>query len=418
MKTYKLRLANFTAAATLVAATLSTHAQTWETVFPNAASGDVAGVSGDIGTDASGSSVCTAGRFIDETTGHSTAVVLELDNLTGNWVPLDDYAEAGLNYAHNRAFAADPVTGHLFAGGNLNNILPNGAYEYDALWFIREGDPQTGEWTTVDDSLALLDDGVGQASCADILVTPFGDVYAAGGGQLGWLVRKRAAGAGTFVPADVDYSGQSSGSAWDMAYHPTYGVFAVGEVNGFWTVRRRSNGDLESWQTKDTFTVRRQWGGGRASSVLVASNGEIYVAGRALQWNTGANHWVVRRSTNGGETWSVVDSTLVTGSGEPTGIAEVANDRIVVCGFAGMPGDLHWIVRRGQEVKTTSTKKGKTVTSTVWEWTTLDDYQPVTGTEWRANAITVNAQGDLYVSGRGVDATGVGRFIVRRLPAP
>ncbi len=397
-------------AALLVSTSLQ--AQQWQTVLSG-----VPGVSGDIGTDVSGSSAVTAGRFIDEATGDSTAVVLELDDLTGDWVPLDSYAEAGLNYAHNRALVADPVTGRLFAGGNLNNLLPNGTYEYDALWFIRAGDPQTGEWTTVDDSLALLDDGVGQASCADILVTPFGDVYAAGGGQLGWLVRKRAAGAGTFVPVDVDYSGQSYGSAWDMAYHPTYGVFAVGEVNGFWTVRRSTHGDAGTWQTKDTFTVRRQWGGGKASSVLVARNGDIYVAGRALQWNTGANHWVVRRSTNGGETWSIVDSALVTGSGEPTGIAEDANGRIVVCGFIGSTGDRRWIVRRGQQVTTTSTKRGKTVTSTVWEWTTIDDHQPVPGTVWRANAVTVNAQGDLYVSGYGVDPNGVGQFMVRRLPA-
>jgi hypothetical protein len=393
-------------AALMVSSSLN--AQQWQTVLSG-----VPGVSGEIGTDATGNSVISAGRLIDETTGQSTAVVLGLDGLTGDWVPLDAYAEAGLNYAHNRAFTADPVTGRLLAGGNLNNLLPNGTYEYDALWFIREGDPQTGEWTTVDDSLALLDDGVGQASCADILVTPFGDVYAAGGGQLGWLVRKRAAGDATFVPVDVDLSGQSYGSAWDMAYHTTYGVFAVGDVNGFWTVRRSTHGDAGTWQTKDTFTVRRQWGGGRATSVLVARNGDIYVAGRALQWTTGANHWVVRRTTDGGETWSVVDSALVTGSGEPTGIAEDANGRIVVCGFIGSTGDRRWIVRRGQQVTTTSKQKGRTVTSTVWEWTTLDDYQPVPGTVWRANAVTVNAQGDLYVSGAGMS-----RFIVRKLLAP
>ena len=133
-----------TTAALMVSTSLN--AQQWQTVFSG-----VPGVNGDIGTDAPGSSVVTAGRFIDEPTGDSTAVVLELDDLTGDVVPLDVYAEAGLNYSHNRAFTADPVTGRLLAGGNLNNRLPDGSYEYDALWFIREGDPLTGEWTTVDD---------------------------------------------------------------------------------------------------------------------------------------------------------------------------------------------------------------------------------------------------------------------------
>ena len=44
----------------------------------------------------------------------------------GTWSVLDQYAETGLSYAHNRAFAADRVTGNLFAGGNLNNLLPDG----------------------------------------------------------------------------------------------------------------------------------------------------------------------------------------------------------------------------------------------------------------------------------------------------
>jgi hypothetical protein len=225
-------------AALLVSSSLK--AQPWETFVS-----DVPGSSGDIGTDASGQSVYPVGRLIDENTGNSAGVVLELDRPTGDWVTLHAYAEPGLNYVHNRAFN---------------------------------------------------------------------------------------------------------------------------------------------------------------------------------QKTTGRNHWVVRRSTDGGVTWSIVDDLAPTkGNAEAVAIAEDADGRIVVCGLTGdaANSDMSWIVRRGQLVSHTSKQKGKTVTSWVWEWTNLDPgYQLVPGRDSRANAITIDARGDIYVSGRGIGADGAGRFIVRRLPAP
>jgi hypothetical protein len=408
-------------AALLAGAVLTTHAQTWTNVY-DPSHGGVPGVSGDISTDAAGN-VYAAGRYI-ATSGSSVAIVQCSTNQGANWQVLDQYAEPGLSYAHNRAFAAAPaeaplgVRGHLFAGGNLNNLLANGTYEYDALWFIREWNPQSGTWTNAEDSLDLAND-VGQASCADIMVTPSGDVYTTGGSQLGWLVRKRPAVASSFATVDADYTGQSSGSGWDMAYHPSYGVFVVGEVNGIWTVRRSSSGKLGSWQTKDSFTVPRQWGGGRAYCILVTRSGDIYVTGSVYSQKTYSNHWVVRRSTDGGETWAIVDDLLPGHNlAEAFGIVEDASGRLLVCGRVdGTAGDMHWIVRRWQQVEKTSKQKGKTVTTLVWEWTTIDDYQVKAGKNSRANAITTDAQGNIYVSGNGLDANGVDQFIVRKLPA-
>src|SRR2546428_682728 len=68
-------------------------------------------------------------------------------------------------------------------------------------------------WSTVDDYSILAND-VGQASCADILVTPSGDVYATGGSALGagpgFMVRKRPVGASAFTTVDGDYSRQTA----------------------------------------------------------------------------------------------------------------------------------------------------------------------------------------------------------------
>ena len=227
--------------ALLAVANLTTHAQTWTTVFDSSSAG-IAGVCGDIGTDAAGKVVYAAGRYIADD-GSSVAAVQRSSDGGNSWELMDQYAESGLNYAHNRAFAADPITGHLFAGGNLNNLARR-HHDFNTLWFIREWNPVTGTWSTADDYSALVND-VGEASCADILVTPSGDVYATGGGGPGWVVRKRAANASTFTTVYPDSTGQTAGGSSDMAYHPTHGVFVVGDANGIWTVRRSASGEPE-----------------------------------------------------------------------------------------------------------------------------------------------------------------------------
>src|ERR1035437_4430779 len=201
-------------ATALLAAALTSQAQTWVNVYDSGHDG-IVGVCGDMGTDSDGN-IYTAGRYIAPD-GSSMAIVQRSANQGTNWNVLDQYYEPGLSYAHNRAVAAAPaaapgVSGHLFAGGNLHNLQANGTYQFDTLWSIREWNPVTGEWTTIDDSLDLVNDNVGQASCADILVAPSGDVYATGvGSPLGWQIRKRPANPSTFPTVDADYSGHSTG---------------------------------------------------------------------------------------------------------------------------------------------------------------------------------------------------------------
>ncbi|MCW5551173.1 MAG: hypothetical protein KIS67_03295 [Verrucomicrobiae bacterium] len=418
MKTNTPRLSSL-GLALLASAALQLHAQTWQIVY-DSSSYDLTGPCGDIGTDASGN-VFAVGRHI-AADGSSVAIVQGSADQGATWQPLDQYALSGLNHAYNRAFAANGATGSLLAGGNLNNLLPNGTYQYDTLWFIREWNPATGQWMTVDDSSALAND-VGQASCADILVAPNGDVYATGGGQLGtglgWVVRKRTAGASAFATVDADYSGKTSGAGSDIAFHAGYGMFVVGDRNGYWTVRRSSNGESGTWQTVDTFQTRRDWGNGSASGITVAPSGNIFVAGSAYNFTTGKQHWVVRSSADGGATWAIADNvTSATGTvAEAFGIVADPAGKIYVCGRVDGGNGYHWIVRRGQQVQKTSIVKGKKVITWVWEWTTIDDYQLEPGKNSRANAIAIDAAGNVFAGGSGLDASEVQRFVVRKLPA-
>jgi hypothetical protein len=398
-------------AAVLGSAALTTHAQTWTTVYdlPNA-------VCGDIGTDAAGN-VCAAGRQV-AADGTSTAIVQGSRDQGANWVLLDQYSVTGLSYAHNRAFAADRLNGNLFAGGNINNLLPNGTYQYDTLWFIREWNPVTRTWSTADDYSRLAND-VGQASCADIMVAPNSDVYATGGGALGtglgWVTRKRAAGASAFTTVDADYSGKTPGAGWDLGFHPSYGVFAVGESNGVWIVRRSPTGDVGTWATVDSFYTQRDWIGGRALCML-ATPAKIHVVGSAYKYRIGS-HWIVRSSPDGGQTWAITDDYAPTVPAEARGIVQDAAGNLVVCGYTiATAGGYQWTVRKGTP-GTKWVKQGKQlVPIETITWTNIGNpYQLASGKSALPNGITIDAYGNVFIGGSASDANGVDHWIVRKL---
>lgn len=403
--------AKLSVAALLAIGAFTTHAQTWTTVC------DQFGSCGDIGTTAAGEVFAVGYRFTDA--GGSEAIVRGSSDQGATWLLLDHYSETNLSYTHNRAFAADPNTGHLFAGGNLNNYLPNGTAQYDALWFIREWNPETQAWSTADDYWKLASD-VGQASCADILVTTNG-VYATGGGALGtglgWVTRKRAAGADAFTTVDADYSGQTEGAAWDLGYHPYYGVFAVGALKGIWSVRQSSTGDRNTWGTVDTFYSPREWIGGRALCIL-ATPAKIHVVGSAYKYRQG-NHWIVRSSSDGGQTWAITDDYAPTAGTEARGIVQDASTNLWVCGAVpGSAGGTQWLVRKGT-IGTKLVKQGKTwVPVETITWTNVGDpYQLDPGKTALPSGITIDPSGNAFVGGYAVDALDRVHWIVRRLAA-
>ena len=402
------------AATAYVTAAFSIHAQTWVNVY-DPAHGGIAGSSSDMGTDAAGN-IFAVGSTQQTTDGSMRAVVLGSGNHGATWSILDQYAEPGLNYAHNRAFAADSFTGSLLAGGNLNNLLPNGTYEFGTLWFIREWNPATGVWVTVDDFANLAND-IGQASCADILVSPAGDVYATGGGDLGLVVRKRLAGGLAFTTVDADYSRQTAGAGWDLGFHSSYGVFAVGEVNGVWTVRRSLSGNLGTWATVDSFYTQREWTSGRALCILTTPS-KIHVVGSAYKYRNGS-HWVVRSSSDGGQTWAITDDYAPTIPSEARGIVQDASGNLWVCGSSiANAGGTQWVIRKGTP-GTKLVKQGKqTVQVETITWTNIGNpYQLASGKSALPNGITIDNYGNIFVGGYADDANGVHHWIVRKLPA-
>jgi hypothetical protein len=265
------------------------------------------------------------------------------------------------------------------------------------------------------DDFANLANDIGQASCADILVSPAGDVYATGGGDLGLVVRKRLAGGLAFTTVDADYSRQTAGAGWDLGFHSTYGVFAVGEVNGIWTVRRSLSGNLGTWATVDSFYAQRDWTSGIARCILAAPS-KIHVVGSAYKYRQG-NHWIVRSSSDGGQTWAITDDYAPSIPAEARGIAQDTSGNLWVCGSSiASAGGYQWVIRKGTP-GTKLVKQGKQwVQVETMTWTNIGNpYQLVPGKSAWPNGITIDNNGNIFVGGYADDANGAHHWIVRKL---
>ena len=93
-----------------------------------------------------------------------------------------------------------------------------------------------------------------------------------------------------------------------------------------------------------------------------------------------------------------------------------AAGKIFVCGQAANSlGKLYWLVRKGTPGTKQVKQGGKWVTIATVTWTTSDAFQLAAGKEAVANGITADASGNVLVSGRAQDASGVDHWIVRKL---
>lgn len=145
-----------------------------------------------------------------------------------------------------------------------------------------------------------------------------------------------------------------------------------------------------------------------------ASGTALFSVGSAadVMGSTGHRFAVVQASTDGGNTWSVVDKfRLADGSAlTPTGIAVGPDGILWVCGYAGpADGSLpnRWLVRKG-----TPGVRGSMT------WQVSDDFQLARGQSARASDVTTDAFGNVFVTGRAADASGVDHWITRKLAAP
>jgi hypothetical protein len=291
---------------------------------------------------------------------------------------------------------------------SIGQLTPNGTGL--AYWYVRKSSDSGLNWS---DAGARYQYAAGQwIDATGFAADNSGNIYVVGWGRdasrksyLHWLVRKSADGGQTWTLVDdvqgptVDFGAAGAG------FVAGSGVFVVGAPyagsSSSWLVRRSITGEAGTWSTVDSPFA------GAAQAVGSDNQGNIYVAGSKSITTatkpklTGYSAWVIRRSTDGGNTWSTVDTfTYAQKGADAYGIGRNSAGNLVVVGRADdSQGKLHWLVRTPDASGT---------------WQTVDDFQLAPGYHASASGVATDAAGNLLVSGFAYDAAG-SHWIVRRL---
>ena len=118
------------------------------------------------------------------------------------------------------------------------------------------------------------------------------------------------------------------------------------------------------------------------------ANAGIYVGGTA-SYSTlgGVGQWVVRKSGDGGSSWSTVDKYTYNGvnGASSFGLASDAAGNVFATGNAGSSAGGHWVTRQ------TSNGGGS--------WSTIDDWQYAAGQSTTSRAVGFDGNGNLITVG-------------------
>ena len=386
--------------ALLLAPPTSALAQAWQTVDAYQMVPGLSANATDITADSTGKFLYSVGGVTSDVAGNRTGVVRMSGDQGTNWTSMDAYFEPGWQ-TRFRGVATD-AGANVFAAGELFNSSP----VLTKAWGVRESPDGGLTWGRTD----LFEQAPGgRSSCGDIKVSPSGHVFAAGYGGtsagVSWVVRMSAPGQPSFATAEAITS-SFGGEARMIAFHPTAGVLVAGRVANVWTVRRSLDG--VNWTLMDSF---KDTGGSSSSAeaITVDASGTIYVAGRADQSvrakgkTTFSNNWVVRRSTNGGTTWAVVDRFGALAQGQSISAEGITLGNGGTVFVSGSTPD-SWLVRKGSPGANGS-----------MTWTTSDQFQLVPGQSASAWGITTGLGGNIFATGGGNDATGVSQWVTRKL---
>lgn len=391
-------------------------AQTWQTVDDAQMAPNLSARALAIGTDPGRTLLYSAGWSYVDANGTEAGVVRASADSGQTWSTLDVWYPTNVwPICEYQAFCSAPSSpalpsGGLFTAGDLCDSPGNQA---TIDWIVRRSTDGGSTWTLQDQ----VDSGIGgKAQCRAIQVAPSGEIWAAGltgtnqgaGGWV-WLVRKSADGGDTWTTVDSLW-GSSVREARALGFGSSGATFVAGAVGNVWTVRR-STDDGASWTTVDSYQAGNY--PSEAYGLAVDGAGNIYVAGSAQSSKKGSytDQWVVRRSSDGGSTWSTVDNFTLESyrnyqapEGWPTAITIASSGDLFVSGFfTATDGLLHWLTRQG-----VPGSRG------ALNWSGIDNYQVISGEAARANGITTDSYGSVFVTGRAADASGVDHWLTRR----
>ncbi len=132
--------------------------------------------------------------------------------------------------------------------------------------------------------------------------------------------------------------------------------------------------------------------------------GSTFAAGYGV--SATGTHWLVRKSTDNGTSWSTVDDYQLSAGQQAIAyfLAVDSSNNLYVAGTASDSSSVPvWIVRK-------SADHGAT-------WSTVDNYVLSSGKDAMAHALAIAANGDVYIAGVATNSSGFGYVTLRRLVA-
>ncbi len=281
-------------------------------------------------------------------------------------------------------------SGLVFATGDINatNWVTARSSDGGTTWSIVDSWVATGRYAS---PLSVVGDAAGRVFVG-------GDVWDAQGKQH-FLTRRSLDGGTTWTTVD-DLAGTISGVS-GMTAIPA-GVFAAGRLSNVWIVRRSTDGG-NTWTTVDKYAANNLSG---ANGMSADASGSLYVTGAAVITvnKVTKNHWITRKSANGGATWATVDDVA---SGSLNGGRAVTVDaygRVFAAGQIANGNTSLWVTRA-------STDGGIT-------WLTSDDYAQSASGPQLARGAASDAVGNVFIGGEATGPDGIPHAIVRKLAAP
>ncbi len=370
-----------------------------------------------------------AGAFVTATVAFTASAA---PPCTPAWSTVDDFllptttlaAAAAITTSRNSVYVAgmssDTATGH---------------------WVVRKF--RNGVWSTVDDYIY----SIGLRSHPQAIVRTGRDVFVAGGGNNAsnagpWLVRRSTNRGATWSLIDTFEDPAAPASFANAAVVDRNGAILVGgpsnvgAVGYHWVVRSSANLGA-SWTTSDDVAPMTAAAG--VTGLALATNGDVYACG--YNWDGAQYRWQVRRRPANSAAWSMVDDFVPSGLTTPNGLfaygVAAGAGTVMVAGAYLVGGAYHWVVRRSTNsgaswtvaddfgsvciphaIGYDSTRDawyavGRCATGSAYSWitrrsadggatwTTEDTYQLTPGESSRAMAVGVTGRGEVYVAGRG-----------------
>jgi hypothetical protein len=335
-----------------------------------------------------------------------------------SWTLVDDFAyPTGIGTEFWKV-GADAL-GNLFVIGTSLDTARVGH------WLVRRSQDGGATWATVDDYLGPGNKAGAGADPSGLLVLNSGQIYVVGSGAItfssigkktrgatDWVVRRSLDGGTTWTTVD-DYEfapGTSEGVSVAQAITASgSGLFAAGFAQGAsWIMRSSPTGNAGSWTTVDSGSINSAY----PYTAGVDANGYVYSGGSygVSCKSSSYSHWLVRRSTDGGQTWATVDDlagTLCGGGAVANGFALDAYNNIVMVGDDSTSSGAFWLTRNSFGTQNSSTGSPGT-------WITTDEYQYASPNTSVGQDICRDSAGNLFAVGYGYASNGSQHWLVRK----